>query len=397
MSFAPPEVVTDATTISDTAKVALESKLPGWSSDADPVLSALLDAVADVAAEQAQALQLELIEAFKGVGALHGITPIPAVAATALATFTLSGVAPGGGYLIPAGSLVGVRDPNFDLQAFRLVADLEVKAGATEATGLTEAASPGEESNNLSGAAVLIDTPVAVASVTLATSGGGEEEEEEGAYLDRLTEELELVKIGVVRAADAAGVARKVPGIGRATGVDLLKPGAADGGEGTEATNEEACITVAVTTAEGTPATSKARGEALATLREGALANMRFFVVTPHYEKIDVTTTVFAWPGQEPALVKAEVEAALARILSPATAQTGPSGNPARWSNDPVIRQSEIFAAINNVPGVRWASSATFGKHGGALSTADYTLAPSSKVPALPEVGTLTVTVEPTS
>lgn len=397
MSFTRPDLIVDASVIAENAKAKLEESLPGWSAEADPVTSAILDALAEPAAEQAQALELDLIDAFKGIGSLHGVNPIPAVPAIATGTFTLSSAAPVGGYTIPAGSLVGIRDPNFDLQGFRLTSELTVLSGATTASGTLEATTPGVEANNLSGTAVLIDVPAAVLSVTLGTSGGGEEEEEEAAYLDRLTEDLELLSIAAIRAADAAGVARKTAGVGRATGVDLLKPAAGDGGEGSEETNVERCVTVAVTNEEGQPTTSGVRSTVLAELLERATANMRYFVISPHYEPIDVTATVFAWPGQEAAQVKAEVAAALKRMLSPATAQTGPSGNPARWANDPVLRAGEFFAAISGAAGVRWASGITFGKHGGALSAADYTMSAASKVPVLPEPGTITVTVEPTS
>lgn len=397
MSFTRPDLIVDASVIAENAKAKLEEALPGWSADADPTTTAIIDAVADSAAEQAQALEIELIDAFKGIGALHGVTPIPAAAATATATFTLSAAAPAGGYTIPTGSLVGVRDPNLSLQGFRLTADLPVLEGATTAVGTMEATTPGAEANNLSGTAVLIDVPAAVLSVTLGTSGGGEEEEEDAAYLDRLTEDLELVKIGAVTASDAAALARKVSGVGRATAVDLLSPSAADGGEGVEDDEAERAVTVAVVNSEGLAVSAPVKAAVLAQLVEGAIANASFFVVTPHYEEIDVTTSVFAWPGQEPAQVKAEVAAALERLLSPETAQTGPSGNPARWENDPVIRMGEVFSAIGGVPGVRWASTVTFGTHGGTLSSADHTLSPSSQVPALPTVGTLTVTVNPTT
>lgn len=397
MSFTRPDLIVDPNTLAEDAKAKLEERLPGWSAESDPVISALIEAWADPAAEQAQALELELIEAFKGIGALHGIRPLEAAPATSLATFTLTAAAPVGGYTIPLGVLVGVNDANGELQAFRLPANLTVAEGATTATATMEAATPGSESNNLTGIAVLVNTPPAVLSVSLATSGGGEDEEEESSFLDRLTEELELISVAAVRAADAAGVARKVAGVGRATAVDLLKPAAADGGEGTEETGVERCVTVAVTKAEGLPTSSKVRAEVLAALSERATANMRYFVVSPHYEEIDAAATVFAWPGQEPAQVALEAKEALELLLSPETAQTGQSGNPGRWVNDPVLRVGEFYASLNNVPSVRWASTVTFGKHGGALSAADYTIASTSKVPALSKVGTITITVEPTA
>lgn len=397
MSFSRPELVTDAPTLAEAAKGKLEEDLPGWSADSDPVTSAILDAGSTPAAEQAEFLELELIEAYKGVGALFGVTANPPQPATALATFTLTNAAPVGGYTIGNGAIVGVFDGNSTLQGFRLVADLAVAEGQASAVGTVEANTPGEDGNNLSGLAVLVDTPPQVASVTLATSGGGEEEEEEADFLERLTEDLQLVSLSAVRAQDAAAVARKVPGVGRATAVDLLKPAVADGGEGSEETGVERDTTVTITGLNGVAPSSPLKAAVLAALNERRLTNQRFYVTGPHYEQVDVTSIVYAWPGADPAQVKLEAEEALRRVVSPATAQTGQSGNLKVWINDPVLRLAEFYGGLGLNPGIRYAGALTFGKHGGSLSTADYTLKSSSKVPALPEPGTISVTVEATS
>lgn len=398
--FVRPNIVTDPATLAANAKAFLEAAVPGWhpAPEGADQISAIIDAYSFPAGEQAEALELELVEAFKGLGPLVGVPPVAAQAATALVTFTLATAAPVGGFAIPIFSEVGVRAPSGELQAFRLVGELVIASGLTTGTATVEAVVPGEEGNNLSGAALLISTPLGVASASLATSGGGVNEEEEQAYLERLTESLAILKPGPVLAADAAVIARKVAGVFRATAVDNLKPGAGHEGEGAEETKVEGCITVVPAEIDGTPCTLTVMEAVRALLESLRESGMRFFVVKPQYEKVDVSATVFAWPGQNLAQIKAEVQAAIEAFLSPARYGTDSSGNRARWKNDPVIRQGELYAAIATVVGVRWCSSVTFAKHGGALSTANVTLGEGSAVPALPEPGgTITITAEPTS
>lgn len=397
--FQTPALITDPTTLAANAKAYLEEEVPGWrpAPNGADIISSVIDAFSFPAAEQAEATQLELVEGLKGFAALVGVPTIAAVSASAKAIFTLTAPAPAGGFVVPIYSEIGVRDANGDLQGFRLRANIEIAEGLSSGEALVEAVVPGTDANNLEGPAVLISTPPGVASAALGTSGGGVDEEEEAAFLQRFTETMELIKPGPVLAADAAVIARSIAGIYRATGVDNLKPGSTHEGEGTEETGVEKCVTVAVATVEGLTCTAgemEAAKTLLQSLRED---NFLFFVVKPQYTEVDVTTTVFAWPGLNLAAVKAEVLEAIEAFLSPALHATDSTGNPQRWANDPVLRQGELFGAVGKAAGVRWCSALTFAKHGGTLATANVTLGEGSAVPALPTVGTINITVEPTS
>jgi uncharacterized phage protein gp47/JayE len=404
-TFVPPAVVTDPFQIAANAKAFLEAELPGWRLAKGSQVDLIIDALSFAAAEQAEALSVNLIAAYKSLGALVGVVPIRPIPATASATFTLSDTA--GHTILAANTIIGVRDASNELQTFRPVTDIIVAPGASTGTGTVEATEAGTAGNGLSGACELAAADAFVVSATLGSSGGGVGEEEEEAFLNRLTEQLALQKPGFVLAIDAASLARNVPGVGRATAVDNLKPKASDGGEGSEETGVEKCVTVALTNADGTPASAELLATVLASLQALREANFKVFVVKPHYTKIDVTTTVFAWPGENLVSVKEEVLAALKAYLSPANFAADSSARAANWRNDPKVRQGELFTAISNVKGVRWCSALTFGKHGGALATTDVILGEGSAVPALPDVlgnadgtstpATFTITVEPST
>lgn len=405
MSFVPPDVITDPLVIAANAKAFLEAELPGWHSSPGSIEDLLIDAFSYNAAEQAEALEAELVAAYKSLGALVGVVPVEAQPATGTATFTVVDAA---GYTLAAtGTTIGVRDSNNDLQTFRLVSDLVIVPTKTTGAASVEATEPGAASNNLSGAAELVAADGFVLSATLGTTGGGLDDEEEAVFLDRLTEELAIIKPGPVLAFDAAVLARKTPGVFRATAVNDLKPAAADGGEGAEETPIEKCVTVACVDTTGAPCSSGVRAEVDTALQAAREVNFKYFVVKPHYTKIDVTCTVFAWPGLNPATVKAEVLAALEAFLSPARWAAEAAGRPETWRNDPIVRQAALFSAVQNVLGVRWCSALTFGKHGEALGTANVTLGSGSAVPALPDVNgvtdasgvpaVFTITVEPST
>lgn len=403
--FSPPDVITDPLVLAANAKTFLEEELPGWTSADGSIEDLVVDANSYTAAEQAESLEAELIAAFRSLGPLVGVTPIQAQPATGVATFTVIDTA---GYTITAaGTVIGITDVNGDLQTFRPIADVVIAPGASTGTGTVEATEPGEAANGLSGEADVVAGEGFLTKASLGTTGGGLDEETEEAFLDRLTEELRIVKPGPVLADDAALLARNVPGVYRATAVNLLKPSAADGGEGAEEANAEKCVTVVCVDETGAPCSAEVRAAVDAALQAVREVNMKFFVVKPHYTKIDVATTVFAWPGYDTAIVKAEVDAAIRAYLSAAKWAPDVGGRAQTWRDDHTVRLSGLMSAVLGVRGVRWCSTLTFAKHGEALATTNVTLGSGSAVPALPDTegivdgtgtpSTITTTVEPST
>lgn len=393
--FTPPGVVTDPIVLKANAIAVMEELLPGWQRKDASVVDAIFDAFKWPAAEQAEVLSEALDSGvYRGLGTLIGVAPHEAEPASALATITFRDTA---GHTIPEGGLVvALHNANGELVAFRIPTAVTVAPGSSTLAVTMEAEEGGEHANGLSGLALLVTAPESVLSVSLASSGGGSEAESDQEYLDRLTESLALQRPAPVTAADAAAIARNVPGIGRAAAVDNLKPSAADGGEGSEETAVEKTVTIAVTDAAGVGSDSTHRAAVKALLEELREVNFQFFVVAPRTMAVDVKATVFAWPSQDPLAVKAAAEEALLTGLSPATFATDLSGLPSRWSGDSTLRLATLYSIIGNVSGVRWATNISFGKHGSALGTADLALGGGSAVPALPIPTTLTITVEGT-
>lgn len=403
--FTPPNIITDPTVLAANAKAKLESELPGWRAEPGSIEDLLIDTLSLPAAEQNEALELEVINAYRSLGGLIGVEPLRATPASGTATFTVIDTL--GHTLHAAETVLGLRTPTNELQTFRLVSDLVIAPGSSTGSGLVQATEPGSAGNNLVGVAELIEAPEALTGATVATTGNGTDEELESVFLDRLTEELAIQKPGPVLAEDAAPIARSVAGVFRAAAVDNLSPSAADGGEGVEETNVEKCVTVACVDEQGKPCSAEVLAAADALLQMLRELNFKFFVIKPHYTKIDVTVVASAWPGQNVTAVKEVINEALTAALSPARWATDSTRRSTTWENNPIVRLGDLVRAVGDVAGVRWVSSLTFGEHGKTLGTANVTLGAGSAVPALPDVdgsadgtktaATFTITVEPTT
>ena len=56
-------------------------------------------------------------------------------------------------------------------------------------------------------------------------------------------------------------------------------------------------VTIACTDVNGVASSAEVLAAVLAKLQSLREVNFRYFAVKPHYWKIDVSTTVYAWPG----------------------------------------------------------------------------------------------------
>jgi len=134
--FAAPPITTDANLLKEGARDVMAEELPGWEpADASPEC-VIIDAFAPIMAEQAEATKLEMVDAFRGLGPLVGVVPIPAQSAFGELTVTLAAAAPTGGLTIAANEvLVSIRDANGDPQVFRLAEDIVIAEGLTVGSG----------------------------------------------------------------------------------------------------------------------------------------------------------------------------------------------------------------------------------------------------------------------
>lgn len=396
MSFVDPAtiVIADPTVMKQRVVAYLQTYMPaGWQLQPGNLDDLIIEAFCQEASIQQDVIAQKLTSDFRYFGTLVNLPPIDAVPAQATATFTVKDTA---GYTVPAGTTVGITDGNGTLQAFDLAADLVIAPAASTGAGTVIAENAGVQANSLSGTAQLVVAPSFVTACTLAASIGGIDAELDSTYLGRLTETLQLLTPEPIIAPNFAVLARSVAGVFRATAVDNLKPGPPYDGAA-EATGQEKCVTVAVTDINGASVGSTIRGNVQTLLQGLRETNFKVFAVDPQYSQIDVTGTVFSWPGWDTVDVRTRVLAALSSFLSPATYATDPSGNAARWANDPILRLSQLQQTIMSVQGVRYVTPLTFGLHGGGLATTDVTLGAGSAIPALPTAGTFTITVTATT
>ncbi len=399
MSFTyhPPDIPTDVATIKSNVITYLQAYMPaGWRLAPGSLLDLVIEALCIQAAQQNGVIVSQLISQFRYLGALFNVPPIDAVPAVATATFTVQDTT---GYTIPAvSSTVGINDSSGVLQGFDLIADLVVPAGQTTAAGMVVAETAGTACNGLAGSAQLVSCPPFVTGCSLTSAVQGVDAEDDTVYLGRLTETLGVLSFVPVLGSNFAVLARSIAGIYRACGVNLLKPGPPYD-TAAEATGVSKNVTVAVADINGNPVGATIRNATQIYLQSLREQNFQVWVVDPQYAQIDVQVTVGAWPGVDPTALQAAVSAAISGFLSPALFATDPTGNAARWANDPVVRASQLYQVIMTVQGVRYVDGANLklGAHGGALATTDFTIGPGSAIPALPTPGTITVTVEATS
>lgn len=308
---------------------------------------------------------------------LFQVPPIDAAHAMAITTWT---VADSQGYTIPAGTIVSYRAPGGEPATFRTTQDHLVPAGETTVGGVqVTATEPGAAGNGLTGPELVDSIPFVTGITQAAATTGGEDGETDADYLARLPLEIEMQKTPV-RERDAALVAARVPGVGRAVAVsgwDTI----------TDATGQEKTLGLVVVDPTGQNCTSDVKDAVKAALEQLREVNFIFGVADPTRTTVDVAATVKGKEGYTPVDVEAGVQAALARWLDPTGwgaeffAHVGPTG----WDNTTTVRLFEAAAVLDRADGVDYVTAVTL--NGAA---ADVTL--TGRVP-LPTLGAVTITV----
>lgn len=380
---------TDPATLAEDAFTYIENLIPGWTAAPAGLDTLIVEAISEEAALAADVASEATDAVFRAYGPIAGIPALEAIGATLTATFTFTGAAPADGYTIPANTTIGLPDPDFELRAFATAADAVATVGATSLAVTMYALEEGAASNGLSGTAELVTVPTFVASVVVsAPSSGGADAEEDDLFLSRLAETLTLSSPRPILPEDFAILARTIPGVYRATAVDLLKPSSSSGAiptpAGAESTGNARTVTVAVADVTGADPGLSVRTAVSTFLIAEREVNYLVYVVPALYRAVAVTVTVKAWPGNDSATVQAETEAAIRGFLDPATYAGGPNNDPREWANEPLLKLGMLYDAIGDVASVRYVSALTFGPSGGSMGTADVDLAQGSLRPALP-------------
>jgi hypothetical protein len=165
-------------------------------------------------------------------------------------------------------------------------------------------------------------------------------------------------------------------------------------------TNADKAATVWVIDADGLDPGTAARTRILDALEDVRELGFAFAVRPPGYDDVNVTFTAVSYPGWDAADVQARAIETVGQLLGPARhgiplPAFGDPGAGAPWYQDPIIRLTDVVAALENVDGLwRLTGPGANGLPQINGSSADYTLTGYAYQPVvLPTAGTITGTV----
>jgi hypothetical protein len=342
MSFDPPQVITDPDVITQAMLDAMLEAFPDWVAvDGDPVV-ALIEEIAVEVAATGQAAVDSIEYALFGVGtSVFNVPAQLAVAATigVQVTTTAAGT-------IPAGFTVIGANPNGDAVGFALATDTPVAAGTTTLT--LSAVLPGAAGNGVTDPLTVATASAIVSAATVAAaSSGGLDQEAVADYLGRLVVQLSVLRFGGVRASDLAILARSVPGVYRATALDLYDPA-------TPGTPVEKTVTVIAVDQNDQPVSSAVNAALAARLAAVREINFRILTTTPTYTGVTITYHAYCDATASPAAVQADIVAAVTAWL----ASWGTTdADPQAWVNTTTLRYFDAVQVIGAVPGVSFVDT----------------------------------------
>lgn len=364
MPFELPPIETDPNAVTDRILDDLQDNLTGWV----PVEGAPEVALAEeIGRETSIVGQLAADMLTLSVAALgetgFGFPAYPGVPATLTVEITVTAV----GDAIPAGLVVAGLNPAGAEVAFSLADELIATSDPMPATlTCTEV---GDIGNAVPvGDLQVITSTLTVASVAAtAASTGGADPEIVTAYLDRLVDYLGTLRPGGVRADDLAALARSVPGVHRALGVDLYDPT-------DDTTDNERTATVFPIDEDGAPVSPAVAAEVQALLEASREVNFVIHVAEPTYTAVEVEYAAVAETGADPVEVASNIESAVVGWLASwgATAD-----DETAWEDISTVRYLELARVAGSASGVAYLSGLTL--NGG---TADFVLGGVAALPA---------------
>lgn len=376
MAFEPPEIDTDLDAVTDRLLDGMGDRIDGW----EPVEGALEVALAEELGREVAVMNQTFVDLAEYAVAGFGQTvfQFPAYLgepASVPVTITVTVT----GAVIPAGfTVVGVNS-NGEEVAFQLPE--ERVSTSTTMTAVLVATDLGAYGNGIPASTMTVATvtTTVVSVAATAESAGGRDPEPINAYLDRLTDYLASLRPGGVNARDLAALARTVPGVHRAIAADLYNPAAP--GTPTERTATVFCVDET-----GHAVASGVLDEVRGVLERSREVNFIIHVVNPNYTRVQIAYTAVAEQGADPAVVEAEIDAALGGWL---TSWGSTVDDPQAWVETTKVRRLEAARVAGSVPGVAYLDTLTIN----GSSTADLDLAGPAALPTPLDAGTLPSTV----
>lgn len=341
MAWEPPELPADEDTVTGRILDNLQDRLPGWTPHEGAPEVALAEEIGRETAATNAAAVAAVEYAVAGIGStVFGVPYSLATTASIAVTLTVTAT----GVVVPEGFMVVGTNPLGEDVSFVLLAPVTT-TGTTQAVTM-RAAEPGSFGNGvpIGDLAIVTATATVISATATGASAGGADDELLATYLDRLVSRLSVLRPGGVLAADMAALARTVPGVARAIGVDNYDALS-------EATDAEKTITVFVVDAAGAPVDSGVKADvqdALEAVREPGFV---IYVEDPTYTAVDVVYDVIADAGADPGEVGDAIDAAVLAYLDPATWGTTTEDDTA-WQVSNVVRLFGVSTVIGRVPGV---------------------------------------------
>jgi hypothetical protein len=230
------------------------------------------------------------------------------------------------------------------------------------------AVEPGSDGEDLAGPATLQDTLDFVTNIVMVgNTTGGVDAEEDDVYLARLSQTLETLSLTPIVARDFAILFRTIPGVFRALALDNFNP--ADG-----TSDNPRMVAIAAIDQGGNPVSSAIKDAGKAMLQARRETNFTVNTMDPVRTTVDVDYEVVMRPGNDAATVEADVDAAIAAYLDPATWGAPLTGEAPEWDNQDKVRYLELSTVINNVDTVDYIVNLTLRKGADAFAAADVVL-----------------------
>lgn len=368
-TFQPPAINVDVDDLTASILDGLAERLPGWEPIEGSVETALAEEFAAQTAVVAQAAVDSVLISLVSIGeSVHGLPAVQATVAELAVYVTVSTI----GDVIPAGLvLVGTNPAGVEV-AFQLADDV-VSTSIVQRVVVTAIGS-GTVYNGVEGDLVVATATSVVVSASVVPADDlpddpdsqpvdATDAETPEAYLARLVEHLSTLRVGGVTAEDLAAVARNVPGVYRAVGVDLLDP--ANASDITENS-----ITLAAVNESGDPVSADVLAAIVAAVQSVREINLNVWTTNPTTTQVIIefeaiadtapTTTAGGGVAGRPATpneVRSRITAALRSYLRNAWGLD--PARPRSWVNKSVLGYLDVVRIIAQVPGVAAITSLT--------------------------------------
>jgi hypothetical protein len=378
MAYIDLNIETDSEALKDEAVAYIEDALPGWTAAAGNLETILLEAIGEMAAEQAAVAAEMPAAVFRRFGqSIVGLDPIDGVEAVGTTTWTMTDAL---GHTITAGTAVEIEG-----QVFETTVETTIAVGVSTASIPIEAVEKSAAGNDLSGDVTPVDTIAFVDSVALVgTTSGGIDPETDEEYLDRLVDELQLMAPRPIVPTDFEVLSRRIAGVDRSVAIDGYNPG-------DDTYDNERMLAIAAIDEDGEAVSAGIKTE-IETYLE-SLRETTFIVnaINPTYTTIDVAATVTLLPDFDAATVLDSVEAAVTDFLQPynfGRTFTAADNISRPWVNTTRVGYLNIAEVIRSAPGVAFIDSLTV--EGGTVDI-DLSAAPAP----LTRPGTIAITETP--